>query len=136
MKDELTHKVIGAAMAVHRDLGVGSLESVYQKALAIELAALDLDVVVEKKIEVKYRDHVVGDFRADLYVEDQLIVELKSVEELATIHEVQTVNYLKATGHDVGLLINFGSPSLQFKRKHRTSNKQNSPIKKSRESCA
>lgn len=128
MKDELTHRVIGAAMAVHRELGAGFLESVYQKALALELASLGLDVVIEKKIEVMYRGRVVGDFKADLFVEDQLIVELKAVENLAPIHEVQTVNYLKATGRDIGLLINFGTSSLQFKRKYRNGKTENSEI--------
>ena len=128
MKDELTHRVIGAAMAVHRELGAGFLESVYQKALALELASLGLEVVIEKKIEVMYRGRVVGDFKADLFVEDQLIVELKAVENLAPIHEVQTVNYLKATGRDIGLLINFGTASLQFKRKYRNGKTENSEI--------
>ncbi len=128
MKDELTHRVIGAAMTVHRELGAGFLESVYQKALAIELALLGLDVVVEKKIEVKYRGRVVGDFKADLFIENRLIVELKAVEALAPIHEVQTVNYLNATELEVGLLINFGSGSLQFKRKFRNGKTENPEI--------
>ncbi|MCB1232110.1 MAG: GxxExxY protein [Verrucomicrobiae bacterium] len=128
MKDELTHQVIGAAMAVHRELGPGFLESVYQKALAIELASLGLDVVIEKRIEVMYRGRVVGDFKADLFVENRLIVELKATECLAPIHEVQTVNYLNATGHDIGLLINFGSQSLQFKRKFRNGKTENPEI--------
>ena len=120
MEDELTKTVIGAAMAVHRELGCGFLESVYQNSLAVELVSLGLKVELEKSIQVTYQGQIVGNFNADLFIEDELIVELKAVEQLARIHEVQTVNYLTATNHDIGLLINFGAPSLQFKRKYRT----------------
>jgi len=120
MDDDLTEKIIGGAMEVHNRLGSGFLESVYGNALAIELSELDITFEREAKISVYYRDRVVGDFRADFLVEDSLIVELKAVENLTKFHEVQTVNYLTATKIDTGLLLNFGTSSLQFRRKFRT----------------
>lgn len=120
MKDEdLTEKIIGCAMAVHRALGAGFLESVYQKALAHELAKAGLKVVCECPIRVMYDGVDVGEFAADMLVEDRVIVENKAVRALAPAHEVQLVHYLTATGIDVGLLLNFGAEKLQFKRKSR-----------------
>jgi len=116
---DLAGQIIGLAMKVHRTLGSGFLESVYHKALAIELQKAGLKVEVEKPIQVFYEGQVVGDFAADLLVNDEVIVEIKAVQALAPAHEVQTVNYLVATGKDIGLLINFGASSLQFKRKFR-----------------
>jgi len=116
---ELTGKIIGAAMKVHRTLGSGFLESVYHRALAIELQKAGLKVEVEKPIQVFYEGQVVGDFVADLLVNDEVIVEIKAVQALVPAHEVQTVNYLVGTGKDIGLLINFGAGSLQFKKKFR-----------------
>ena len=119
MNEELTGKIIGCAMKVHRVLGPGFLESVYQKALLHELRKSGVKAQGEKPIAVLYDSVVVGDFSADLLVEEQIIVELKAVERLCSAHEVQTVNYLTATGLDIGLLINFGAGSLEFKRKFR-----------------
>lgn len=107
-------------MKVHRSLGSGFVESVYQKALALELRKAGLRLQVEWPLKVYYDEVMVGEFSADLLVEDAIIVELKSVQSLNPAHEVQVVNYLTATKLDIGLLINFGAPSLQFKRKHRT----------------
>lgn len=115
----LTEKIIGCAMKVHRQLGPGFLESVYRNALAFELRRAGLAVEVEKHITVKYEYVIVGDFIADLIVSELLICELKAASALSKADEVQLVNYLTATNHDVGLLLNFGSPSLQFKRKRR-----------------
>ncbi len=115
--DSLTKLVIGAAMAVHRALGPGFLESVYQKALAVELNSLGIRFREQAPLVVVYRGQVVGEFVADIVLSDDLIVELKSVLALATAHEVQLVNYLNATGVENGLLINFGAPSLEFRRK-------------------
>lgn len=117
--NQLTEEVIGFAMKVHRTLGPGFLESVYQKALTLELARNGCRVDGEKPLKVLYEGAVVGDFVADLLIDDRLIVELKAVQELSVAHEVQTVNYLAATGIDDALLLNFGGPSLQFKRKRR-----------------
>ena len=116
----LTEKIIGAAMNVHRTLGPGFLESVYQKALAHELRKLGLRVECEKPIQVVYDGVVVGDFSADMLVEGVVMIENKAAQTLNPAHEVQLVNYLTATGIEVGLLLNFGAERLEFKRKHRT----------------
>jgi GxxExxY protein len=117
---ELTEKIIGCAMKVHSTLGPGFLESVYQKALAHELSKAGLKVESEKPIAVRYDGIVVGDFSADMLVEDRLMLELKANHALAVANEVQLVNYLVATGIEIGLLLNFGSKRLEFKRKKRT----------------
>jgi len=123
--DDLTGRVIGLAMKVHRTLGPGFLESVYQKALLYELAKAGLKVESDQLIQVRYEGVIVGDFKADLIVNDELIVELKAVSGLIVEHEVQLVNYLAATGKDNGLLINFGGRSLEFKKKFRTTKVEN-----------
>jgi GxxExxY protein len=116
---DLAGKVIGAAMEVHRCLGPGFVESVYENALTIELASSKIIAEGQKPIEVKYKEQCVGNFVADLVVDQTLIVELKAVQTILPIHEVQLVNYLTATGLDEGVLLNFGSESLQFKKKFR-----------------
>jgi GxxExxY protein len=119
MKDEsLTETIIGCAFQVHNALGVGFLEKVYENALRIELSKRGLKVRQQEPITVYYDGQVVGEFYADLLVEDRVIIELKAVRSLDKAHEVQLVNYLTATGLDTGLLINFG-PSVQVKRKFR-----------------
>jgi GxxExxY protein len=118
--DRLTQKIIGCAMTVHRTLGPGFLESVYQNALAHELQKAGIAVECESKIKVHYDGIVVGDFSADMLVERCVLVENKAVQTLITAHEVQLVNYLTATGIEIGLLLNFGASRLEFKRKIRT----------------
>jgi GxxExxY protein len=115
----LTEKIIGCAMQVHRALGPGFLESVYQNALALELRKAGMVVECEKKIQVLYEGVVVGDFLADMLIDEQVLIENKAVQMLTTAHERQLVNYLTATGTDIGLLLNFGATRLEFKRKHR-----------------
>jgi GxxExxY protein len=117
--EALIKTVIGLAMKVHRELGMGFLEAIYANALAFELAEAGVAFEREKRIPVFYRDHVMGDFIADLIIDEILVVELKSVEALMTSHSVQLVNYLSATRLDMGLLLNFGAKSLQFKTKTR-----------------
>ena len=117
--DELTEKVIGCAIDVHRQLAPGYLEKVYENALAVALRDAGIPVLQQVPIPVRYHDTVVGDFIADLVVANGLIVELKAVSTLTVVHEVQLVSYLKATGRDLGLLLNFGAPTLQVKRKFR-----------------
>jgi len=112
----ITEKIIGAAYKVHNTLGSGFLEKVYQNSLAIELQSLGFIVEVEKPIKVYYFGDVVGNYIADITVDDKAIIEIKAIKELSDIHEVQLVNYLKATGIEVGLLINFGT-SVQVKRR-------------------
>jgi GxxExxY protein len=113
---ELTGKIIDCAFKVHNNLGFGFLENVYRNALMIELSKADLSADMERKIQVSYDGQVVGDYVADIVVEDRVILELKSVKEIHPAHEAQLVNYLKATGIELGLLINFGD-KVQVKRK-------------------
>ena len=116
--DELTEIIIGCAYQVHNSLGAGFLEKVYENALCIELTKRGLVVRQQEPIKVLYKGQVVGDYFADLWVENRIIVELKAVQALTREHEVQLVNYLTATGIETGLLINFGS-SVHVKRKYR-----------------
>ena len=113
---ELTSKIIECAYKVHNTLGFGFLEAVYQNALLIELIKAGLQAEKDKKIKVYYDNQVIGDYMADIIVEGKIILELKSVKELHPAHEAQLVNYLKATGLEVGLLLNFGE-SMEIKRK-------------------
>jgi GxxExxY protein len=126
-QQELTEKIIGCAMKVHSTLGPGFLESVYAKALAYELRKAGLNVECEKLIAVKYDGVVVGEFSADKLVEEKVMVEEKAVQALVPAHEVQLVNYLTATGIEVGLLLNFGAQRLEYKRKSRTYREKQSP---------
>jgi GxxExxY protein len=119
MKDELTEKVIGAAYRVYNVLGHGFLESVYEKSLLLELIEAGLRCESQKSLRVHYRGKIVGDFYADLLVEETLIVELKSVQKLSQVHEVQLVNYLTVTGLELGLLLNFGEGGVEVRRKVR-----------------
>lgn len=120
MEDQtLTETIIGCAMKVHSALGPGFLEPVYQKALAHELQKAGLKIECEKPITVHYDGVVVGDFFADLLVDDKVMLELKANQTLAPANEVQLVNYLTATGIEIGLLLNFGAERLEFKRKAR-----------------
>ena len=117
--DLLLKEVIGLAMKVHRKLGNGFKESVYVNSLCIELAKARIPFEREKPIPVFYDAHVVGDFVSDMVIDGRLIVEFKAVDCLVTAHSVQLVNYLTATRIDNGLLLNFGTRSLQFKTKVR-----------------
>ncbi len=117
--EEITHKIIGAAYKVFNTLGFGFLESVYKKAMIIELSKDALKVEPERPLKVYYDNQVVGDFFIDLFVEETLIVELKSVESLTKANEVQLVNYLNGLKKDIGLLINFGPSGVEVKRKYR-----------------
>lgn len=116
---ELTEKIIACAYRVYNKMGAGFLESVYEKCLVIELRRLGLMAEVQKAINVFYEKELVGEFLADMIVNDTVILELKSIRQLAKAHEVQLVNYLVATGKSVGLLINFGEDKVEVKRKLR-----------------
>ena len=112
--DPLSNKVLGCAREVHRTLGPGLLENVYEKALAYELTTAGLTVQTQLPILVSYKSVKLDcGFRLDLVVEDQLVVELKSIDSLAPLHDAQILTYLKLTGHKVGLLINFNVPLLK-----------------------
>ncbi len=117
--NQLTEIVIGCALRVHRQLGPGYLEKVYENALMIELGERGIKAQQQKPISVFYHKQCVGEFVADLFVDDRLLVEIKAVQQLAIAHEVQLVNYLTATGIENGLLLNFG-PSMVPRRKFRT----------------
>ena len=119
LHEKLTRAIIGCAMIVHRRLGPGFLESVYQNALAWELKSAGFSVECERRIVVRYRQAIVGEFVADMVVAGVVLVENKAVRALAAAHEAQLVNYLAATGAEVGLLINFGGTRLEFKRRTR-----------------
>lgn len=127
-QENLTQKIIGCAMAVHQTLGPGFLESVYQNALLIELRHAGLRSECNSRIPVHYRAESVGEFIADILVEHLVILELKSVNEIYPAHEAQLVNYLHATGLEVGLLLNFGAPQLGIKRKHKTYKPKSPPV--------
>ena len=116
---ELTEKIIGCAYPVYNKMGFGFLESVYEKCLLIELRKAGLRAESQRPITVYYDDEVVGDFVADVIVEDLIILELKSVVRVVKAHEVQLVNYLTATRKDVGLIINFSEKQVEIKRKVR-----------------
>ncbi|MFM9837001.1 MAG: GxxExxY protein [Cyclobacteriaceae bacterium] len=113
---ELTSKIIGCAMEVHKILGNGFQEVIYQRALAIEMEMQGLKFQREFEIPIFYKDHPLGMRRADFFVEEKVMVELKAVILLEDAHLAQAINYLEAYKMEVGLLINFGSKSLQFKR--------------------
>lgn len=114
--DQITEKIIGCVHQVSNVLGPGFLEKVYENALAVELGQAGIQVAQQYRIEVRYKDILVGDFVADLLVEGSVIVEIKAIRSLDDIHTAQCVNYLKATGLQVCLLVNFGSPKATVKR--------------------
>ena len=119
---DITKEIIGAAYEVHNTLGSGFLEKVYQNALMVELKLRKIGAEAEKPITVHYRGEMVGNYIADIVVEDKIIVEVKAIKALSEIHEVQLVNYLTATGIEVGLLLNFGK-SVEVKRRIKEVNK-------------
>jgi GxxExxY protein len=124
--NDLTHKIIGSAYKVHNALGPGFLEKVYENALKFELDRLGIKVQQQGQLPVLYENHLVGIFHPDLWIQEQLIIEIKAVQSLVPEHEAQLVHYLVATGIDTGLLINFGS-SVQVRRKFRRYVKLRSP---------
>src|SRR5262249_41565546 len=116
---DLTSKVLEACFEVSNELGAGFLESVYQKALLIALREREINAEERAPLSVTFRGEVVGEFFADILVEGKVILELKAVEALAPEHQAQLINYLQATGIEIGLLINFGTPRLEYKRLYR-----------------
>jgi GxxExxY protein len=113
--EEVTSKIIKAFYNVYNTLGTGFLENVYEKALLIELKEFGLKVEPQKEIEVFYKNKVVGKYRADIVVENKIIIELKAVSQIVELHKAQLINYLKATNYRLGFLVNFGD-KLEFKR--------------------
>ena len=119
--EELTRKIIGAAMEVHKHLGNGFQEVVYQRALSIELNLQNLAHEREKEMSLQYKGHNIGTRRVDFFVEEKIMVEIKALIKLEDVHLAQAMNYLEAYNMEIGLLINFGAKSLQFKRVHNNS---------------
>jgi GxxExxY protein len=116
IEGELTERILGAAFKVQNTLGAGFLEKVYENALSIELRKGGLSVESQKAFPVQYEGIIVGDYIADLVVSAKVVVECKAVSNLDPVHEAQLMNYLKASGLRVGLLINFARPKLQYRR--------------------
>ena len=114
--NKISEKIIGCAFTVSNTLGSGFLEKVYQNALVIELLNEGFEVEKEKAITIFYQGKVVGEYFADILVNQQIIIETKAVQSLNEIHQAQLLNYLKATKLPLGLLINFGTPKVQIKR--------------------
>ncbi len=125
---DITELIIKAFYKVYNTLGYGFLEKVYENAMRIELSKMGLNVLQQKNIKVFYEADQVGDYFADLLVNDLIIVELKAAENICEEHEAQLLNYLKATDIEVGLLLNFGKEP-QFKRKYFTNDKKKNPFK-------
>jgi GxxExxY protein len=121
--ENITSKIIKGFYNVHNTLGFGFLEKVYENALYAELKSFGMKVEKQKPIKVLYKDNQVGDYYADLIVEDVIIVELKAAEGLVEEHELQLINYLKATNIEVGLLLNFGKSAV-FRRKFFTNDRK------------
>lgn len=125
---ELTYKIIGCAMEVHKHLGNGFQEVIYQRALAIEMASQGIDFSREHEMQIQYKGHEIGTRRVDFFVEGKIMVEIKAIINLEDVHLAQAMNYVEAYNLEIGLLINFGAKSLQHKRVH------NNKIKESLES--
>jgi GxxExxY protein len=115
-KEDLTYKIRGAIFEVNRELGAGFLEKVYENALMIELKDRGLNAETQVPITVRYKNKNVGEYFADVVVENRVILELKAVESLEKIHEAQLLNYLRATEYKVGLLVNFTHPKAVIRR--------------------
>lgn len=124
--EDLTGKILEACFEVSKELGVGFVESVYEKALLVALEQKRLEVRRQVPLEVRFRDIIVGEFFADVLVENKILVELKAVKSFTNEHFAQIINYLKATGIEVGLIVNFGNPKLEFRRFNNRFTEENS----------
>ncbi|MEO0113901.1 MAG: GxxExxY protein [candidate division WOR-3 bacterium] len=116
LHSELTHKILNAAFEVHNYLGCGFLEKVYENALLEEFRSRNLPVENQKLIEVFYKRKKVGNYISDIIIDKKVIVEVKACDKIEKIHEAQILNYLKATGIEVGVILNFAKPKLEYKR--------------------
>lgn len=115
-EQQLTGRILEAAFAVHNSLGAGFLEKVYENALLVELRFMGVSCANQQPLQVRYRDSIVGDYQADIVVEGKVLLELKACAALDSVHEAQIMNYLRASGLKVALLLNFGRPKLQYRR--------------------
>jgi len=128
---DLTGKIIGAAMEVHKHLGNGFQEVIYQRALSIELNMQNIQHIREQEMDLSYKGYDIGKRRVDFFIEDKIMLEIKAVKELEDVHLAQAINYLEAYGLEIGLLINFGNTSLQFKRVMKPNHSQSKNQKQS-----
>ncbi len=113
---ELSYAIIGAAMEVHRALGAGFLEAVYQAALAYELRLRNIPFEEQVRLPVYYKGQLVGEYVADFVIDGKIILEIKAVSEIHEVHRAQAINYLAATGYELAILLNFGAAKLQQER--------------------
>ena len=125
LNKELTHKIIGCAMKVHSILGNGFQEVIYQRALVIEMSKQGLSFERELEMDIHYKDEYIGTRRVDFFVDGEIMVELKALIQLEDVHLAQAINYCQAYNLPLGLLINFGSKSLQFKRVYNINHQEN-----------
>ena len=116
--EELTSVILECCFEVSNELGAGFLESVYERALIVALSQRGLEVQAQTPLKVRFRNAIVGDFYADLIVEGKVLIELKTVVRILSEHKAQAINYLNATGIEVGLLVNFANPKLEYYRLH------------------
>ena len=121
--EELTHKIIGCAIEVHSHLGNGFTDSIYQQALSFEMNMNNIQFERNKEMLLQYKGHEVGTHHVDFYVEDKIMVEIKAILNIEEVHLAQAINNVEAYNMEVGLLLNFGSKRLQFKRVHNIKNK-------------
>ena len=119
LHETLTGKILEACFEVSKELGAGFLESVYERALFVALKQKGIDATQQIALKVMFRRVVVGDFYADMMIENKVLLELKAVSRVLPEHKAQVINYLKATGIEVGLLVNFGNPKLEYYRLHK-----------------
>jgi GxxExxY protein len=113
---ELSYKIIGAAMKVHKELGSGFLEKVYENSMMVMFKNYKIKAVQQASIKVHFMNEIVGNYIADILVEDKIILELKIIDRISNIHKAQTLNYLKATGLKLAILINFKKQSIEYQR--------------------
>jgi GxxExxY protein len=114
--EELSGKIIGSAIEVHKTLGSGFIESVYHNAMKLELTDRDIPFETEKHVRIFYKNNQVGEHRVDLVFNNEIVVELKAVSDISDSHEKQIISYLKATGIKVGLILNFSNAKVDIKR--------------------
>jgi len=129
--EQLTHKIIGCAMKVHSAIGNGFQEVIYQRALAIEFRYEGVEFTREHEMQIYYRDEEIGTRRVDFFVEQNIMVEIKAISHLEEVHLAQAMNYLQAYNLPVGLLINFGARSMEFKRVYNLTHPVNKEFVKS-----
>jgi GxxExxY protein len=124
IEKDLSYQIMQAAFEVHKQLGPGFLESIYEEAMWLELVKMGFQLERQKRILVTYKDQPVGEHVIDLIVEDNIILELKAVSEISALHKVQALSYLTAAGLELAIIINFGSPRVQFARVINTNHKR------------